>query len=69
MSALLRRETDRPVCLVATVPDNLAVVSASAPGPEERLLEVASRLFYAEGIHAVGVDRVIADASVAKATL
>ncbi len=49
--------------------ENLAVVSASAPGPEERLLEVASRLFYAEGIHAVGVDRVIADASVAKATL
>ncbi|MHB1784990.1 MAG: TetR/AcrR family transcriptional regulator [Acidimicrobiales bacterium] len=35
----------------------------------ERLLEVAGRLFYAEGIHAVGVDRVIAEANVAKATL
>ena len=38
-------------------------------GPRERLLEVASRLFYAEGIHAVGVDRVVAEAGVAKATL
>ena len=32
-------------------------------------MEVAGRLFYAEGIHAVGVDRVIAEAGVAKATL
>ena len=38
-------------------------------GPQERLLEVAGRLFYADGIHAVGVDRVVAEASVAKATL
>ena len=37
--------------------------------PQERLLDVASRLFYAEGIHAVGIERVIAEASVAKATL
>ncbi len=35
----------------------------------ERLVDVASRLFYAEGIHAVGVDRVIVEAGVAKATL
>ena len=41
----------------------------TAPSPGQRLLEVASRLFYAEGIHAVGVDRVIAEAGVAKATL
>lgn len=33
-----------------------------------RLLEAATRLFYAEGVHAVGVDRIIAEASVAKAT-
>lgn len=38
-------------------------------GPRERLLDVAGRLFYAEGIHAVGVDRVISEANVAKATL
>ena len=33
-----------------------------------RLLETATRLFYAEGIHAVGIDRIIAEAGVAKAT-
>jgi len=33
-----------------------------------RVLDAASRLFYAEGIHAVGIDRVIAEAGVAKAT-
>ena len=38
-------------------------------GARDRLLEVAGRLFYAHGIHAVGVDRVIAEAGVAKATL
>jgi AcrR family transcriptional regulator len=33
-----------------------------------RVLDAASSLFYAEGIHAVGIDRVIAEAGVAKAT-
>ncbi|MFI7097054.1 TetR/AcrR family transcriptional regulator [Streptomyces lydicus] len=35
----------------------------------ERLLETADRLFYAEGIHAVGIDRVIAESGVAKSTM
>ena len=34
-----------------------------------RILETADRLFYLEGIRAVGIDRVIAEAKVAKATL
>src|SRR5215813_7141520 len=34
-----------------------------------RILETADRLFYREGIRAVGIDRVIAEADVAKATL
>ncbi|MFJ2477545.1 TetR/AcrR family transcriptional regulator [Streptomyces sp. NPDC087659] len=34
----------------------------------ERLLTTAARLFYAEGIHTVGVDRVIAEAKVTRAT-
>jgi AcrR family transcriptional regulator len=34
-----------------------------------RLVKTASELFYAEGIHAVGVDRVIATAPVTRATL
>jgi len=33
-----------------------------------RVLDTATRLFYAEGVHAVGIDRIIADAGVAKAT-
>ncbi|WP_327352647.1 TetR/AcrR family transcriptional regulator [Streptomyces sp. NBC_01304] len=33
-----------------------------------RILETATRLFYTEGVHAVGIDRIIAEAGVAKAT-
>ncbi|MEV0403340.1 TetR/AcrR family transcriptional regulator [Actinoallomurus sp. NPDC050550] len=33
-----------------------------------RVLDTALALFYAEGIHAVGIDRIIAEAGVAKAT-
>ncbi|HEY0186297.1 MAG TPA: helix-turn-helix domain-containing protein [Cellulomonas sp.] len=35
----------------------------------DRLVAAAIRLFYAEGIHAVGVDRVIEEAGVTRATL
>lgn len=35
----------------------------------ERILETAKRLFYAEGVRAVGIDRIIAEAGVAKMTL
>lgn len=41
----------------------------TASNARGRLLETADRLFYAEGIRAVGIDRVIAKANVAKATL
>ncbi|MFE5478213.1 TetR/AcrR family transcriptional regulator [Nocardia sp. NPDC055165] len=34
----------------------------------ERLLDTATRLFYAEGVHTVGIDRIIAEAGIAKAT-
>jgi AcrR family transcriptional regulator len=33
-----------------------------------RVLDTAARLFYAEGVHTVGIDRIIAAAGVAKAT-
>jgi AcrR family transcriptional regulator len=35
----------------------------------ERLLDAAGRLFYAEGIRAVGIDRVLSEAGAAKASL
>ena len=35
----------------------------------DRIVETAERLFYAEGIRAVGIDRIIAEADVAKMTL
>lgn len=38
-------------------------------GARQRLIETAERLFYAEGIHSVGIDRIIAEAGVAKMTL
>jgi AcrR family transcriptional regulator len=45
--------------------------SPAEPGdvsPRRRLLDAATRLFYAEGIRAVGIDRIIAEAGIAKAT-
>jgi len=37
--------------------------------PRERLLSAADKLFYEEGIHTVGIDRLIQSAGVAKASL
>jgi AcrR family transcriptional regulator len=42
--------------------------SPGASAARRRLLDTATRLFYAEGIRAVGIDRIIAEAGVAKAT-
>jgi AcrR family transcriptional regulator len=45
---------------------NLPVEQANV---KKRLLDTADRLFYAEGIRAVGIDRVLAEADAAKASL
>jgi AcrR family transcriptional regulator len=42
---------------------------ATTPSARDRLLAAADELFYEEGIHTVGIDRVIEKAGVAKATL
>lgn len=39
------------------------------PSPRERLLAAADELFYDEGIHTVGIDRIIEKAGVAKGSL
>ena len=46
---------------------SLASTTSAMPA-RRRLLETATRLFYAEGVHAIGIDRIIAEAKVAKAT-
>ena len=43
-------------------------MSNSALSPRDRLVETASRLFYSEGIHSVGVDRLVREAGVTLAT-
>ena len=43
--------------------------SGTERGARERLLQTADRLFYAEGVQTVGIDRIIDDAGVAKASL
>jgi AcrR family transcriptional regulator len=45
-----------------------AVSSAPERPARQRILATARALFYAEGVHAVGIDRIIAEAGVAKAT-
>lgn len=44
-------------------------ISSIRPSVREEILNVAGTLFYNEGIRAVGVDRIIEEARVAKATL
>src|SRR3984893_8889861 len=48
----------------AVDPDALHRVS-----PRDRLLAAADELFYAEGVHVVGIDRIVERAGVAKASL
>lgn len=46
-----------------------AKADASSSSPRDRLLAAADVLFYGEGIHATGIDRVLESAGVAKASL
>src|SRR5690349_3475722 len=43
--------------------------NARRPSARDRLLAAADELFYAEGVHTVGIDRIIERAGVAKASL
>jgi AcrR family transcriptional regulator len=48
---------------------SLTAASPRKPSARERLLAAADELFYAEGVHTVGIDRIIEHAGVAKASL
>jgi AcrR family transcriptional regulator len=47
----------------------MAVTPKARPSVRDRLLAAANDLFYAEGVHTVGIDRIIEQAGVAKASL
>jgi AcrR family transcriptional regulator len=47
----------------------MAVGTSTRPSARERLLAAANELFYNEGVHTVGIDRIIEHAGVAKASL
>jgi AcrR family transcriptional regulator len=49
--------------------DEATETATERASARERLLTAASELFYAGGVHSVGVDRIVARAGVAKATL
>jgi AcrR family transcriptional regulator len=54
---------------VSLTGSSAAAGSARKPSARERLLAAADQLFYAEGVHTVGIDRIIEHAGVAKASL
>jgi AcrR family transcriptional regulator len=60
----LDRHPEEIIVVMDTRPDATRPASAA----KSRLLEVADQLFYSEGIHTVGIDRIIATAGVTKAT-
>ncbi|MHA7262879.1 TetR/AcrR family transcriptional regulator [Arthrobacter sp. TMN-37] len=47
----------------------MAISPRSTKPPREHLLEVVSDLFYREGINTVGIDQIVRDAGVTRATL
>src|SRR5438876_12363437 len=62
---------NRPICLYCQGMPQKAGKRAKAAeiGVRDRLLDAADRLFYQEGVRAVGIDRLLAEADAAKASL
>jgi AcrR family transcriptional regulator len=63
----VRFSLDRSVWYRQRVSSTVSGSRRDSPA-RRRVLDTATALFYAEGVHAVGVDRIIAEAGVAKAT-
>lgn len=54
--------------IVDSDPTSQCAPTAAAPGARQRILDTANTLFYADGIRTVGVDRLIRESGVTKAT-
>jgi AcrR family transcriptional regulator len=54
---------------VTTSRGGISGTGALRPGPRERILATAGDLFYREGVRAVGIQRIINEAGIAKASL
>ena len=75
LSVRKRQQTDMSVCCIMqyrqTCLSTVKMNSMKTPkqsDPRERILEVADRLFYAEGVRATGTEKIMSIAEVAKAT-
>jgi AcrR family transcriptional regulator len=68
MAVTVAGTTAGPTTAVA-VSTQQAVDTPDQRSARDRLLDAADELFYAEGVHVVGIDRIIARAGVAKASL
>jgi AcrR family transcriptional regulator len=60
--------TDRSVYMSSDSKTGPQTTAEKPPSARDRIVDVAGKLFYREGYRAIGVDRVIAEAGVAKAT-
>lgn len=62
-------KSEIPRIISMTTPESADGAATKTSEPRERLLRTATALFYAEGINGVGVDRVLAEAGVTRATM
>ncbi len=61
-------DTKVPVIMTPRIPTAPRADGLPMAAAKQRILETANRLFYEEGIRAVGIDRLIGESSVTKAT-
>jgi AcrR family transcriptional regulator len=66
---MMRTQTRATVAKTAKEPTGVDRTASSPLSARDRLLVAADELFYAEGVHVVGIDRIVERAGVAKASL